>query len=204
MRKKILCLGDSNTWGHIPNTKNSRYNKNIRWASKLNNTFDVVEFGLDGMTLFCKNAPEEKIGLNKLENILLSNQIFDYIIIQLGLNDLLAKYHKSTQSLKLSYKKLLNIVNFYNKTVHYSTLFIIKPHYVNENADFAKISKQYKGINKKIKKINKYLEKFNKKTNVKTIDTSNITVGLDGIHFTKQSHNLLYLHILDALKECEK
>lgn len=204
MKKRILCFGDSNTWGHIPNTKKSRYNKNIRWSSKLKNSLDVVEFGLDGMTLFCKNAPEEKIGLKELKNILFSNQIFDYIVIQLGLNDLLVKYHNSIRSLYSSYKKLLKIVNIYNKKVHNSILFIIELHYINENADFAKESKQYKGINEKIKKINKYLKKFNKKPNVKTIDTSNITVGLDGIHFTKQSHNLLYLHILDAFKECEK
>lgn len=31
--KRILCFGDSNTWGHIPNPgKSDRYPSNVRWT----------------------------------------------------------------------------------------------------------------------------------------------------------------------------
>lgn len=34
MGKRILCIGDSNTWGYIPGS-GERYEKNVRWTESL-------------------------------------------------------------------------------------------------------------------------------------------------------------------------
>ena len=49
MGKRILCIGDSNTWGYIPGS-GERYEKNVRWTGKLAQTlgenYEVIEEGV--------------------------------------------------------------------------------------------------------------------------------------------------------------
>ena len=53
MGKRILCIGDSNTWGYIPGS-GERYEKNVRWTGKLAQTlgenYEVIEEGMNGRT----------------------------------------------------------------------------------------------------------------------------------------------------------
>lgn len=42
--KQILCFGDSNTWGLIPNT-NKRYEWGVRWTSLLNESLNDKKEG---------------------------------------------------------------------------------------------------------------------------------------------------------------
>ena len=50
---RILCYGDSNTWGYTPISK-KRYPANIRWTGVLQNLlgkdFWIIEEGLNGRT----------------------------------------------------------------------------------------------------------------------------------------------------------
>jgi lysophospholipase L1-like esterase len=53
MKKRVVCFGDSNTWGY--NAENiSRFPKNIRWtgvlANLLGDEFQIIEEGLCGRT----------------------------------------------------------------------------------------------------------------------------------------------------------
>ena len=54
MQKRILCYGDSNTWGAIPN-ENGRYPDDVRWTGVLQNelggNYKVTEELLFMMTL---------------------------------------------------------------------------------------------------------------------------------------------------------
>lgn len=54
MGKRILCIGDSNTWGYIPGS-GERYEKNVRWTGKLAQTlgenYEVIEEGMNGRKL---------------------------------------------------------------------------------------------------------------------------------------------------------
>ena len=36
MKKRIVCFGDSNTWGHVAIT-GGRYDENTRWTGRLQN-----------------------------------------------------------------------------------------------------------------------------------------------------------------------
>ena len=52
MQKRILCFGDSNTWGYIPT--GGRYDEHTRWpmrmADALGRGWAVVEEGFNGRT----------------------------------------------------------------------------------------------------------------------------------------------------------
>ena len=74
MGKRILCIGDSNTWGYIPGS-GERYEKNVRWAGKLaqilGENYEVIEEGMTVRALEelvqTMNEPIEKV--KKLKKI---------------------------------------------------------------------------------------------------------------------------------------
>ena len=53
MKKRILCFGDSNTWGYNP-VGGARYDDETRWPMRmqhvLGNDYSVIEEGLNGRT----------------------------------------------------------------------------------------------------------------------------------------------------------
>ena len=48
---KILCYGDSNTWGYIPGTDHQRFSKDERWPGALQrmlgDKYEIIEEGLN-------------------------------------------------------------------------------------------------------------------------------------------------------------
>jgi len=88
--KKILCFGDSNTWGHDP-VDCSRLER--RWTVMIDEMFDDCEIVQDGV---CGRATKLRIndewgtdGLSVFRKNYLKNNGFDLVIIMLGTNDLL-------------------------------------------------------------------------------------------------------------------
>ena len=54
MLKRILCFGNSNTWGYIPGL-GKRYDSDERWtgimALELGKEYQIIEEGLNGRTI---------------------------------------------------------------------------------------------------------------------------------------------------------
>lgn len=89
--KRILCFGDSNTWGQRPDAK-ARFLPNERWTGQLQqllgDNFDIIEEGLNSRTTNLEFS--RKPGRNGMEYFrpcLESHNPLDLIIIMLGTND---------------------------------------------------------------------------------------------------------------------
>ena len=98
MRKRIICFGDSNTWGYNPLT-GSRYDEDTRWPmvlqKLLGDEYQVIEEGQNGRTI-ANSDPWEwgcKCGMDYIIPMVESHKPFDMLIIMLGSNDLKAKFH---------------------------------------------------------------------------------------------------------------
>lgn len=94
--EKILCYGDSNTWGYIPGTGN-RYSNEERWTgilqSKLGEQYQVLEEGLNGRTTLEPDPERDlKSGLDDVPKILAQYSDITIAIVMLGTNDLKARY----------------------------------------------------------------------------------------------------------------
>lgn len=90
--KVIVCYGDSNTWGDVPNEER-RYAPNTRWPGVLQNIlgdgYEVVNEGLCGRTFKVIEAGKEhRSGISHLRSILQTNAPTDIVTIMLGTNDL--------------------------------------------------------------------------------------------------------------------
>lgn len=96
-KKRIICFGDSNTWGYNPAT-GSRYDEETRWPmllqEKLGSGYLVLEEGQNGRTIACPDPWEwgTKSGLDYILPMVESHAPFDLLIIMLGTNDLKTKF----------------------------------------------------------------------------------------------------------------
>ena len=90
--KRILCYGDSNTWGYKP-VAAIRYDENTRWPCRLQKAlgeeYRVIEAGLSGRTtVFDDPFDEFRNGAASLGYALLEADPVDLVILSLGTNDL--------------------------------------------------------------------------------------------------------------------
>ena len=90
-RKRIVCFGDSNTWGFIGGLR-TRYDEDTRWTGRLQNMlgseYAVVEAGLSGRTTVYDNPLNPPgNGYAHMQPILLSAAPVDLLIFMLGTND---------------------------------------------------------------------------------------------------------------------
>ena len=74
---KVLCFGDSNTYGYIPTT-GGRYDKNTRWTGILSNHFEVIVAGANNRHAFSE-SPKLLIEYMKTNP--------DIVILAIGIND---------------------------------------------------------------------------------------------------------------------
>jgi lysophospholipase L1-like esterase len=90
--KRIVCFGDSNTWGYKAIT-GERYSEEERWPCLLQKMlgpgYKVEEEGLNGRTtVFDDPVEEHRNGADYIECCMDTNAPIDMLIIMLGSNDL--------------------------------------------------------------------------------------------------------------------
>jgi len=96
----ILCYGDSNTWGCIPETF-GRYEFDNRWPgvmkNELGDDYHIYENALNGRTTVFEDFIEE--GRNGKEGFPITlemNAPLDLVILMLGTNDLKSRFNMSS------------------------------------------------------------------------------------------------------------
>ncbi len=92
--KRILCFGDSNTWGYRAGEA-TRMDENTRWPKvlqhELNKTIEaeVIEEGQNGRTTVFFDPVEERMaGIDYFYPCLMTHAPLDLVILMLGSNDL--------------------------------------------------------------------------------------------------------------------
>lgn len=114
MKKRILCYGDSNTWGHDAIT-GQRFDEDTRWTGRLQNflgpDYTVIEEGQRGRTTVWDDPIENRMaGLSYLWPCLDSHAPIDLVIIMLGTNDLKTHFWVHPKSIALGAGRLVDMV----------------------------------------------------------------------------------------------
>ena len=96
MRKRILCFGDSNTWGANP-MDGTRHPANVRWSGilqrELGEDFQIIEEGYNGRTTVFDDMVEGRLsGIKYFGPCLDSQSPLDLVILMLGTNDLKKRF----------------------------------------------------------------------------------------------------------------
>ncbi len=103
--KRIVCFGDSNTWGYIPGSDRERFPAHVRWPgvlqTELGPDFVVIEEAQNGRTTMWDDPSEsvDKNGIRNLPIVLESQCPIDLMIVMLGTNDLKMHLNLSAHSI---------------------------------------------------------------------------------------------------------
>lgn len=118
-QKNILCYGDSNTWGYVPQIDYSlpkaRYPRDIRWPGRLQtllgDKFYVIEEGLNGRTTNLEYAPPpDRNGKTYLTPCLYSHAPLVLVLLALGSNDTKTYFNRTSLEIKNGLAELVNII----------------------------------------------------------------------------------------------
>ena len=101
--KNVLCFGDSNTYGLIPDGS-GRYSFSARYPGKLQsilgNDYHIIEEGCPGRTtVFDDSLRPYTKGLDYITPCLKSHAPLDYVVIMLGTNDCKSNYGASVSEI---------------------------------------------------------------------------------------------------------
>lgn len=92
---KILCFGDSNTWGAVP-SEMRRYNEHERWPSILRNYLpsgcELIEEGQAGRTAAHDDPAEQERNALAYLQPCLETHTPDLVLLMLGTNDLKKRF----------------------------------------------------------------------------------------------------------------
>lgn len=107
MTYRILCYGDSNTYGYIPAGMGRRYDEQTRWTAllqkKLGTDYTIIEEGCSGRTTDIDDPDAVwKNGMKGLHISLHSHRPLDMIILMLGTNDLKTTFRRDAKTIAAS------------------------------------------------------------------------------------------------------
>lgn len=182
---KILCFGDSNTYGFNPEN-GSRYNKDIRWSGILKKTLknvQITELGCNNRT--CFNNLGMFNSLLELPKHIKDNNI---IILQIGINDLQKSYNMSLEKFEEGFEKLISSISEDVKII------LLCPNIINKcilNSYFNNLFDKNsiilsEGLYEIYKKVaNKY------NCDVINLNTYTKTSTIDGLHYDAENHKLI-------------
>ncbi len=198
--KKVLCFGDSNTFGFIPES-GKRYDKNTRWSGILAQLaagrFEIIEAGCNNRTAFTDNpAGFEQTGCKVLPTLLTKD--IDCVILAIGVNDLQIFYNPTLEEIKNGMRRLVDIVREHCPNAE---IILVSPARLTDNifngyfrAMFDKMS-----IEKSLH-LSEIYESIAKEKNCRFADWDKIvTVSpKDGLHLEPEAHK----KIAEAMFEC--
>lgn len=200
-KKRILCFGDSNTWGFIPK-KGTRYQRDVRWTGQLSNQlgseYEIIEEGLNGRTtIFEDPFMPYRRGLDHLPMLIASHSPLDLIVISLGANDLKTYFNTTAWHSAKGIEQLIKAVRFYDINVAVGTLtpiLVVSPTPYNENITELIDSKSFGtkedfAYEKSLRFADEYakISKLNEVQFLNAGDYSKASV-IDGLHLDETGH----------------
>ena len=114
---RILCYGDSNTYGYDPDPYTDRYPESVRWTGilqeKLGDEYLIIEEGKNGRTTgyrpdadvsFTEDGPQDLLYRFEM------HQPVDMLVIMLGSNDCVPKYGLTSEDVATGMDALITAV----------------------------------------------------------------------------------------------
>ena len=188
---RILCLGDSNTWGYDSRSLfGDRYPSNIRWTGILNRSdHTVINLGMNGM---CVPAAAQ---LDWITGVIKKELPVDRVIVMLGTNNLLRN-----DSAQQTGSDLLHLLETLKTMVPAERILLIAPVTLQkgtwvEGESMIRASEQFSEVCRAVSET----------AGTAFLDASKWQIPLlyDGVHFTEEGHAKFAEQVLRKLNESE-
>jgi len=194
--KKILCYGDSNTWGCSP-VDSSRFNDKTRWpmvmSLLLGKDYSIIEEGLNGRTVL-NLSPVNKAanGIEWINSEIINYVPLDIAIISLGLNDVFIAEETPLQEITNGIEQIIYIIRKSHAAGGFliPEIIIMTPPEYNGEVDGSFFFELQ--INK-LKELPETYKQISQKNNCLFFNSSSFVRGsiIDGSHLDSESHILL-------------
>ena len=202
---RIMCFGDSNTWGFNPEDR-SRFDSNTRWTcvmhKALGEGFELVEEGMNGRSTVWDDPVDGLMsGLEYLTPCLLSQKPLNLVLLMLGTNDLKDRFCVTGPEIAKSAGRLVKVIQQSDSGPQDSApnVVLIAPPPIVEGPDGWGI-RQF-GLEKSQQFAASFAE-IAKELKCEFVDAGSFikTSPVDGVHFSAESHKALGLAMFDVVK----
>lgn len=200
-KKRILCFGDSLTWGWMPVAEvvpTTRYSLEQRWtgiaAAHLGDGFEIIEEGLSGRTTDVDDPTDPRLnGSTYLPAALASHLPLDLVILLLGTNDTKTYFHRSAYDIAVGMSKLM--VQVATSTGGVGTAYpapkmlLIAPPPLRPMSD-PWLQLTFEGAQQKTKQLAAHYAALAQFFKVDFLNAGDVitTGGVDGIHLTAENN----------------
>lgn len=108
---RILCIGDSNTWGYNPENGWRHENRWTKVLQKLMPENEIVEEGMNGRTLLSVDPfIKERCGIMGLKMLLMSHKPIDCVVVMLGTNELKNSFECSADYVAKGIEEFIKVI----------------------------------------------------------------------------------------------
>ncbi len=191
MGKKIICIGDSNTYGYEPGSIfGGRYPQDVRWTGLLaRDGHEVVNLGANGM------AVPERESFGMIRNRLSGEMPADVILAMLGTNDVLlngAAAKETAEKMAVFLSEAVLPLHKEGRVVLISPLSLKEGTWVQSPAQIAEsrlLGAEYKKAAEAMK------------ISFADADGWGVETASDGVHFTAEGHRTFAEHIRKIVAE---
>lgn len=204
---RILCYGDSNTWGYIPGS-GFRFSTNVRWPGvlqvRLGRKAIVFDEGLCGRTTIREDPTSPgRNGHRTLMPILKHYAPLDLIVLNLGTNDLKARFDQSALSIAKGAKQLCQKVQASDtgRTGVAPEILLVAPPPITKLT--SAIRGDFEGATRKSKMLAKHFSEIARQLNIHFLDAAEfITPSItDPIHWDGSAHQIIGQIVADRVKQ---
>ncbi|WP_317856175.1 SGNH/GDSL hydrolase family protein [Chakrabartyella piscis] len=194
--KNILCFGDSNTFGEIP--EGGRYARNERWTGllqqKLGDEYYVIEEAMNGRTTVWEDPiQEDRCGIKSLPLCLHCHKPLDLVILFLGTNDVKNYYPVIPEMIGRSMERLIEVTQGFPYGDKYMTappkILVVSPTYVGEDVEKGTMPQFDNQAREKSMRLAPIYEAVATKHNCYFLDAAKYAdTGADYVHLKKEGH----------------
>jgi lysophospholipase L1-like esterase len=209
MKRRIVCFGDSNTWGFDAKLQ-KRFPEGVRWpsllAEKLGEEFQVVEEGLSGRTAVIDDPLFEGLnGYRYIHPCLMSHAPLELVIIMLGTNDTKERFHLTSYNIaqgiaRISQKAKTTLAG---ENGECPQVLVIAPPPIGKEYFKTDVGKSMgAGCDTKSAELSTYLEELMQLQNTEFLDTKGkIPMNtIDFMHLDEEGHKLLAELVFNKVK----
>lgn len=206
--KKVLCYGDSNTFGFNP-ADGSRYQKTQRWSGMLvdllGSQYRVIEEGCNNRTLYFENAAGLiTSGCKYFTKCLKKYDNIDFVILALGLNDTQFLYNADESTFQ---KGLSALISDSRKFFSSAQILVLAPSVIKKtilNSFFAQMFDETSIEKSKI--ICDIYKKITDNQGCLFLDLNTIVTpsDIDGLHYDIDAHKKIAKEVAKIISDSQQ
>lgn len=200
--KKILCYGDSNTWGFNPEN-GERFDINTRWTGVLQKllgqNYWIIENGLNGRTTEENDIKKPwRHGAEFLVPFMQSQNPIDICILFLGTNDLKDEFDKEAKDVAKSIGNLIDIIR--ENASSEVQIIVVCPTVIDFSISGTNFS--FQKAESKSLELPKFYEHITKEKNCILLDLQKYIKPSekDGLHLDEEAHRIIAEKLLEIIK----